>query len=82
MTYRVYSGPPGLQELHPLEKNRWLYREFGFLDDALDWARYVNQDGHVTLLIEGDDGTRLDKCAIAATLKHTENEFGKGPGVH
>ena len=82
MTYRVYSGPPGSQEPHLLEKNRWLYREFGLLDDALDWARYVNQDGQVTLLIEGDDGTRLDKRAIAATLKHAENEFERGSGVY
>jgi hypothetical protein len=27
------------------------------------------------LLLEGDDGTRLDKYAIAATLRHSDGEI-------
>jgi hypothetical protein len=38
MTYRVYSGPPGTEMVPPLEKERWLYKEFGLLDEALGWA--------------------------------------------
>jgi hypothetical protein len=72
MTYRVYSGPPGTEAISPMEKDRWLYREFGLFDDALSWARHVNDGGRITLLIEGDDGTRLTKTEIAAALKHPE----------
>ena len=57
MTYRVYSGPPGTEAVPPMEKERWLYKEFGLLDEALGWARHVNDGGRVALLIEGDDGT-------------------------
>ena len=72
MTYRVYSGPPGSKAVPPMEKERWLYKEFGLLDEALSWARHVNDGGRVTLLIEGDDGTRLSKTEIAAALIHPE----------
>jgi hypothetical protein len=72
MTYRVYSGPPGTEIVPPMEKERWLYKEFGLLDDALGWARHVNDCGRVTLLIEGDDGTRLTKTEITAALNHPE----------
>ena len=34
MTYRVYSGPPDTEAVPPLEKERWLYKEFGLLDEA------------------------------------------------
>lgn len=72
MTYRVYSGPRGSQSISPLEKDRHLYKEFGLLDEAMSWARHVNGSGRVALLIEGDDGTRLDKLQIATALKHSE----------
>ena len=72
MTYRVYSGPPGTEAVPPMEKERWLYKEFGLLDEALGWARHVNDGGRVTLLIEGDDGTRLSKPEISAALCHPE----------
>ena len=72
MTYRVYSGPPGSDRVPPTEKERWLYKEFGLLDDALGWARHVNDSGRVALLIEGDDGTQLSKQDISATLRHPE----------
>ncbi len=42
------------------------------LDEALGWARHLNEGGRVALLIEGDDGTRLNKQQIAATLNHPE----------
>jgi hypothetical protein len=72
MTYRVYSGPRGSEAIPPLEKDRYLYKEFGTLDEALGWARHLNAGGRVALLIEGDDGTRLTKQQIAATLTHPE----------
>jgi hypothetical protein len=45
-----------------------LFKEFDALDAALGWARHLAGSGRVALLIEGDDGTRLDKQAIAAEL--------------
>lgn len=72
MTYRVYSGPRGSQSMSPLEKDRHLFKEFGLLDEAMSWARHVNESGRVTLLIEGDDGTRLTKQQIVAALQHPE----------
>lgn len=72
MTYRVYSGPPGSDRVPPLEKERWLYKEFGLLDDALGWSRHVNDSGRVALLIEGDDGSQLNKREISAVLRHSD----------
>jgi hypothetical protein len=72
MTYRVYSGPPGSEIVPPLEKERWLYKEFGLLDEALGWARHVNDGGRVAVLIEGDDGTQMSKREISAALQHPE----------
>jgi hypothetical protein len=73
MTYRTYSGPRGSQAIAPLDKDRLLYKEFDTLDGALAWARHVNGRGQVTLLIEGDDGTHLDKRQIATALHHSEH---------
>jgi hypothetical protein len=70
--FRVYSGPRGSGSVPPLEKDKWLFKEFAGLDDALGWARHVNDGGRVTLLIEGDDGTRLTKIEIPAALRHSE----------
>ena len=69
MTYRVYSGPRGSQSISPLEKDHHLYKEFGALDEAMGWARHINDSGRVALLIDGDDGTRLTKQQIVAALK-------------
>lgn len=69
MTYRVYSGPRGSQSISPLEKDRHLYKEFSDLDEAMGWARHINDSGRVALLIEGDDGTRLTKQQIVNALK-------------
>jgi hypothetical protein len=73
MTYRVYSGPRGSQSISPLEKDRHLYKEFGLLDEAMGWARHINESGRVALLIEGDDGTRLTKQQIIAALKSPDS---------
>ena len=70
MTYRVYSGPRGSHSISPLEKDRHLYKEFGALDEAMSWARHINNSGRVALLVEGDDGTRLTKQQIVAALKN------------
>ena len=72
MTYRVYSGPRGSEPISPQEKDRHLFKEFGLLDEAMSWARHVNETGRVTLLIEGDDATQLTKHQIATALKHPE----------
>jgi hypothetical protein len=72
MTYRVYSGPRGSESIPPLQKETQLYKETTTLDEAISWARHVGDTGRVALLIEGDDGTRLDKQAIAAALSHPE----------
>jgi hypothetical protein len=72
MSYRVYSGPRGSESISPLEKDRHLFKEFNLLDEAMSWARHINESGRVTLLIEGDDGTRLNKQQIAAALKSPE----------
>jgi hypothetical protein len=68
MQYRVYSGPKGSGEISPIAKEQMLFKEFTALDDALSWARHVEQGGRVPLLIEGDDGTRMDRRAIADAL--------------
>ena len=81
MTYRVYSGPRGSEAISPLEKDRYLYKEFNMLDEALGWARHINAGGRVALLIEGDDGTRLNKQQIAATLTHPEAGGGRRHGT-
>jgi hypothetical protein len=74
MTYRVYSGPRGSESISPIEKDRHLFKEFGVLDEAMNWAKHINNRGRVALLVEGDDGTRLTKQQIATELKHSENE--------
>ena len=77
MSSRVYSGPRGSESISPLEKDRHLYKEFTLLDEAMSWAQHVNGSGRVTLLIEGDDGTRLTKQQVAAALRMPEPE-GRG----
>ena len=72
MTYRVYSGPRGSQSVSPAEKDRHLFKEFGTLDEAMSWARHLNNNNRVALLIEGDDGTQMMKEQIAAALNHPE----------
>jgi hypothetical protein len=70
MSYRVYTGPAGVETVPPLEKDHWLFKEFPQLDDALSFAAHVQKGGGVPLLIEGDDGTTLSKREIADALWH------------
>jgi len=72
VTYRVYSGPRGSQSISPLEKDRHLYKELASLDEAMSWARHINKNGRVVLLVEGDDGTRLTKQQVVSALKNPE----------
>lgn len=76
MTFRVYSGPRGSQSISPLEKDRHLFKEFNMLDEAMNWARHVNDGGRVVLLIEGDDGTRLTKQQVVTALKSPDSREG------
>ncbi len=78
MTYRVYSGPRGSRSISPLEKDRHLFKEFSVLDEAMNWARHINDSGRVALLIEGDDGTRLTKQQIVAALKNPDEPESHG----
>jgi hypothetical protein len=69
MRYRVYSGPKGSTDVSPFEKSQLLFKEFAALDDALSWARHLEAGGRVPVLIEGDDGTRMDRRAIVDALR-------------
>ena len=69
MHYRVYSGPKGSPGLSPFEKSQLLFKEFAVLDDALSWARQLEGTGRIPLLIEGDDGTRMNRRAIIDALR-------------
>lgn len=68
MRYRVYSGPRGSGDISPLAKDKMLFKEFATMDQALAWSRHVEGEGRTPLLIEGDDGTRMDRRAIAEAL--------------
>jgi hypothetical protein len=82
MTYRVYSGPRESGAISPLDTQRMLFKEFDALDAALGWARYLAGSGRVPLLIEGDDGTRLGKRAIAAELAPAARTAGHAADRH
>jgi hypothetical protein len=69
MHYRVYSGPKGSEDISGFEKSQLLFKEFAALDDALSWARHLEGTGRIPLLIEGDDGTRMDRRAIVDALR-------------
>ena len=74
MHYRVYSGPKGSDDISPMAKEKMLYKELTALDDALSWARHMEQGGRTPLLIEGDDGTRMDRRAIGDALRVGQRE--------
>ncbi len=69
MRYRVYSGPQGSDDVTPMNKHQMLFKEFAVMDEALSWARHLEKGGRVPLLIEGDDGTRMDRRAIVNALR-------------
>jgi hypothetical protein len=68
MAYRVFSGPKGTADLSPFTKEQMLYKEFGSVDEAFWWARHLDRNERVALLIEGDDGTRLNRREIGEAL--------------
>ena len=79
MRFRVYSGPKGSDDVRSFDKSQTLYKECLALDEALSWARHVERTGRVPLLIEGDDGSRFDRHAIANALHGGMREqFGGG----
>ena len=82
MSYRVYSGPKGSDDISPMNKAQSLFKQFDALDEALSWARHIGQSGRVALLIEGDDGTRLSKTEISAALHHPEEVDRKSKLQH
>jgi hypothetical protein len=51
-----------------------LFKEFATLDEALSWSRHVERGDRIPLLIEGDDGTVMDRRAIADALRVGERE--------
>ena len=69
MRYRVYSGPKGAEDVSAIGKDQMLFKEFTTLDDALLWSRHVEKGGRLPLLIEGNDGTRMDRRAIVNALR-------------
>ena len=69
MAFRVYSGPKGAKDVSPLEKSQMLFKELNTLDEALSWAHHLEKGGRVPLLIEGDDGTRMDRRSIIDALR-------------
>ena len=75
MAYRAYCDALKSQPLSAFEKAHALYKEFIDLDDALDWARHVTQQGAVAVAIDGDDGTQLSKQEIAAAVWHRDREL-------
>jgi hypothetical protein len=44
------------------------------MDEAVSFAQHLKATGRVALLIEGDDGTHLDRSALAKTLHHRGSE--------
>jgi hypothetical protein len=80
MNFRVYSGPKGSADVSPIEKSQLLFKEFATLDDALSWARHLEGTGRMPLLIEGDDGTRMNRRAIADALGVASNSTGRREG--
>ena len=68
MTYRAYYGTSASDQVPALQKDRWPFREFTDLDQALQWATSVAGKGTAVLAIDGDDGTMLGRQEIAAAL--------------
>lgn len=68
MTYRAYYGTDASEKVPALQKDRWPFREFSDLDQALQWAATVASKGTSVLEIDGDDGTQLGRDEIAAAI--------------
>ena len=67
--FRVYTAPSGAEKISLAEKERLLHKELGSLDEAIGFASHMSRTGHAIVLIEGDDGTRLDEHEIADALR-------------
>jgi hypothetical protein len=67
--YRAYYGTHGCGEPRGLDRDRWAFKEFVDLPEALLWARRVVMRGGAVISIDGDDGTRLSRTDIAACLR-------------
>ena len=74
MSFRVFSGPAGTKDISADQRGQMLFKECGSLDEALSWARHLEKNGRSPLLIEGDDGTRLDKRGIVDALRIGQRE--------
>jgi hypothetical protein len=46
-----------------------LFKQLHTLDEALSWARQLEHTGRMPLLIEGDDGTRMERRVIVNALR-------------
>ncbi|MDI3467985.1 MAG: hypothetical protein OJF62_000048 [Pseudolabrys sp.] len=68
MAYRVYSGPAGVSDVS-LTRDNMLFKEFATLDEAFLFARHLERGGTTPLLIDGDDGTRMNKREIGEALR-------------
>ena len=68
MSYRLYLGPARAEDLKPSERGGALYKEFRLLDEAIHFARHLERKDRVALLLEGDDGTRMNRREIAAAV--------------
>jgi hypothetical protein len=79
MPYRVFSGPPGTSDVSAVQRDQMLFKECASLDEALSWARHLDKGGRTPLLIEGDDGTRMDKRAIGEALRIGSREEVDAP---
>lgn len=74
ISYRVFSGPKGSGEIAPLAKEQMLFKELGSLDEALSWAQHLDRTGRLPMLIEGDDGTRMNRREIGEALGARKGE--------
>lgn len=66
--YRAYYGTAGSGSIPSLEKDRWPFKQFTTLDEALLWARAAVNRGTAVIAIEGDDGTQLGRNEIASCI--------------
>ncbi|EJW11624.1 hypothetical protein A33M_2983 [Rhodovulum sp. PH10] len=67
--YKIYTAPEGVESISPMEKQNMLFKGVDTMDEAIGWASHMSRTGHSVLLIEGDDGTKLDKSEIADALR-------------
>jgi hypothetical protein len=67
--YRAYFSVRGSDDVLPLEKGHWPFKEFATLDEAVLWARRVAKRGTSVIAIDGDDGTRLSKTELAPFVR-------------